>query len=999
VTGGTGVTTRLPVGVFFALFTASGFAGLIYQSIWSHYLKLFLGHAAYAQTLVLAIFMGGMAVGAWGVSRFTHRIRDLLLGYAIAELGIGLLALAFHPVFLGATGWAFDTILPALGGSGTVDLFKWSLASLLILPASILLGTTFPLMSAGILRLYPESGGRALSMLYFTNSFGAAFGVLASGFYLIDKVGLPGTVRLAGAANIVLALTVWLIARRLPPAAPMPTAASASAGTTRLGRAILILAFATGAASFIYEITWIRMLSLALGASTHAFEVMLAAFILAMSLGALWFRNRIARLANDLYWLAGLLVAKALFAAWAVWIYGDVLELVQWVSRATSRTDGGYVLTTFSGFLASCVVMFPAAFCAGMTLPLATHVLTSRGHGEASIGRVYGANTAGCIAGAIFATHVGMELAGIKGLTGIGALLDVAMGALVLAAAGALRTRMAGALALVVVAGTAVYAAARMDTMRMSSGVYRQGSFIDPAASKLQFYRDGKTATISVVDFNGTLRSIRTNGKADASVQMDPNVRPQDDEYTMTLAAALPLLMNPGIRTAANIGLGSGITTHSLLGNPELTVVDTIEIERMMIEGARLYAPLNSRAFSDPRSRIHVEDAKTFFAAHGKQYDVIISEPSNPWVSGVSTLFSEEFYGQLRRYLTKDGLFVQWVQAYEINLPLIASVFNALGNQFGDYAVYRTTGDLLVVATPAAKLPPLSAAAFAHPGLGQDLRRLGILGPQDIEAMRVGSRATLEPMFRNQRIAANSDYYPILDQRASRARFKQETALDLPNLRNDLMPLLQVLDRDTRLPLERLSTPVMARSIQVDRAFVAAEAVGVALTGAAGRAQGLPPAARNAALVAWRLADDCGGAEAQWLEAVTETARLIVPHLAGADGAPFFARMLASRCARSLDEAGRRRLEFLAAANTHDTRRMAAAAEWLLENGQPSPAARIEYASAVLLNGVANAQDPAARSAVDRLLLKLPLREARAVPLEFMLAHWARTRERQAAAR
>src|ERR1043165_7415470 len=100
----------------FTIFTLSGFAGLIYESIWSHYLKLFLGHAAYAQTLVLAIFMGGMALGSWLVSRFTRRIPNLLLGYALAELGIGILAVIFHRVFVGATGWAFDTVLPSLGG-------------------------------------------------------------------------------------------------------------------------------------------------------------------------------------------------------------------------------------------------------------------------------------------------------------------------------------------------------------------------------------------------------------------------------------------------------------------------------------------------------------------------------------------------------------------------------------------------------------------------------------------------------------------------------------------------------------------------------------------------------------------------------------------------------------------------------------------------------------------------------------------------------------------
>ncbi len=176
------MTTRIPVGVFFALFTVSGFAGLIYESIWSHYLKLFLGHAAYAQTLVLSIFMGGMALGSWLVSRYTNRIRQLLLGYALAELFIGILAVAFHGVFVSVTGWAFDSVLPSLGGTGAVDFFKWGLASALILPASILLGTTFPLMSAGIMRVYPGEGGRALSMLYFTNSFGASVGVLASGF-------------------------------------------------------------------------------------------------------------------------------------------------------------------------------------------------------------------------------------------------------------------------------------------------------------------------------------------------------------------------------------------------------------------------------------------------------------------------------------------------------------------------------------------------------------------------------------------------------------------------------------------------------------------------------------------------------------------------------------------------------------------------------------------------------------------------------------------------
>ena len=227
------MTKRMPVGVFFALFTVSGFAGLIYESIWSHYLKLFLGHAAYAQTLVLAIFMGGMALGSWLVSRYTGRIRNLLVGYAAAEFGIGVLAITFHGLFNSVTGWALDSVLPALGGTGMVDVVKWAIASALILPASLLLGTTFPLMSAGVIRLYPDSGGRALAMLYFTNSLGAAIGVLASGFLLIAEVGLPGTILTAGILNITLALVVWAWRSAFPSSAQRRRRVGRGAGRLR----------------------------------------------------------------------------------------------------------------------------------------------------------------------------------------------------------------------------------------------------------------------------------------------------------------------------------------------------------------------------------------------------------------------------------------------------------------------------------------------------------------------------------------------------------------------------------------------------------------------------------------------------------------------------------------------------------------------------------------------------------------------------------------------
>ena len=200
--------------IYFMLFALSGFSGLIYESIWTHYLKLFLGHAAYAQTLVLAIFMGGMAIGSWICSKYSSRWKNLLLGYAMTEGIIGLCALAFHHAFTYTIELSYSSVIPQLGNPVTVSAFKWVLSALMILPQSVLLGMTFPLMTAGILRLFPGRPGRTIAMLYFTNSIGAAIGVLVSGFMLIRLTGLPGTIRIAGLINIILGLTVWFLIRR-----------------------------------------------------------------------------------------------------------------------------------------------------------------------------------------------------------------------------------------------------------------------------------------------------------------------------------------------------------------------------------------------------------------------------------------------------------------------------------------------------------------------------------------------------------------------------------------------------------------------------------------------------------------------------------------------------------------------------------------------------------------------------------------------------------------
>ena len=637
----------MPRGVFYLVFVFSGFAGLIYESIWTQYLKLFLGHAAYAQSLVLAVFMGGLAGGAWLAGRRSARIRNPLRAYALIEAAIGLLALVFHGVFLVATDWAYAALLPALGADAPVLMAKLAIAALLIVPQSVLLGMTFPLMSAGLARAHPAAAGESVAMLYFTNSLGAAAGVLASGFVLIEAFALPGTLRFAGAMNLALAAAVWLVAR--PADNPLiPSRRYEPAA----GRLLLAVAFFTGLASFIYEIAWIRMLSLVLGSSTHAFELMLATFILGLALGGLAVRRRVDASPAPERLLAWVQLAMAAAAAATLPLYDLTFEMMEALMKGVARSEAGYVLFNAGGATVSAIVMLPATFFAGMTLPLLTGALLRRGAGEAAIGRIYAANTLGAIAGVALAVHIGLPLLGLKGTLLAGALVDAALGVALLYATALRRKPLFAAAGAFAALFLALAFFVRLDVNKMTAGVFRHGELETSRDAKVLFAKDGKTATVHLVRYSDAT-SLRTNGKSDGSINLDPGSERGSDEITMVLTAALPLSLKRDIRSAAVIGIGTGLTTHTLLQSLDIQRVDTIEIEPAMAEASRGFMPRNSSAFADPRSAIHIDDAKTYFSTSNRLYDIIISEPSNPWVSGVSSLFTREFYGRARGRRTR----------------------------------------------------------------------------------------------------------------------------------------------------------------------------------------------------------------------------------------------------------------------------------------------------------------------------------------------------------
>ncbi|MFV2056608.1 MAG: fused MFS/spermidine synthase [Thiohalomonadales bacterium] len=787
---------------FFIIFTISGFAGLIYESIWAHYLKLFLGHAAYAQTLVLAIFMGGMAIGAWICSRYGSKWPNLLLAYAIAEAIIGIAALIFHPIFESSIQLAYNTLFPAIDSANGVALLKWFIAALLILPQSILLGMTFPLMTAGVMRSYPQSPGKTIAGLYFCNSIGAAIGVLVSGFWLIDSLGLPGTIQTAGIINILIAFTVWqLVKNQQTSSEDHGETIAVSSEQSRQFKLLLGVAALTGAASFIYEIVWLRMLSLVLGSSTHAFELMLSAFILGLALGGLWIRSRIERIDNVIKTLAMVQLAMGVLALATLPVYDATFSVMQWLTNSLPKTDSGYFILNVSSQAIAMVVMLPATILAGMTLPLITYTLFNNGHRERSIGAVYSANTVGAIVGIFFATHIGMPALGLKGLLATGAAIDMCLAVFLFAYLKKdfdRRWVFGSAVTVAVSLGfTALFL--DMDIYKMSSGVYRTGKLLSADNTEILFHQDGKVATVDLQrDENGYV-NIRTNGKVDANINMNENGPVSPDEPTMVLAAAIPMAYLPNAQTAAVIGMGSGLTTHTLLSNLNMESVDTIEIEPAMVEAAKGFRPRVERAYSDPRSHIYIDDAKTYFSNHNKSYDIIISEPSNPWVSGTASLFSEEFYRFLPKYMQKDGILVQWMQLYELNIELVASVIKALSKHFKYYVIYAATDYDILITASNSPLNNLTSRPFEITPLRKELNKIYISNRADFELRKVADKKSIAALINSYALRSNSDYYPVLGLGAAKARFMGQTATSLVSSSYAALPVKRLIDNQQPL--------------------------------------------------------------------------------------------------------------------------------------------------------------------------------------------------------
>lgn len=790
--------SKLSLFAIYILFTLSGFVALIYEGIWARYLKLFLGHSSYGQILTLCIFMGGMGIGALLAARYTKNIKNPFQVYALIELLIGLGGFFYHDLYTLSTQGFYENV--AGTGPFVTEWMKIIIAVAITGPMAILLGATFPLLGVAMIRISRDGGQAAFPLLYFTNSIGAAIGIMLASYILIPQLGTEGSLHLAALGNVIIALGFFLIGKnlqnelaqtddRFTTVEQPPIAQTAAEGQDKSSSLFVLstglflgLSLLTGFASFIYEVSWIRLLSLLLGASTHSFDIMVSAFVLGLAFGGLAAKKLLQKTRHIVVLLAIAQLVMGAFALTSIYFYEFAFSTMEHSKEYLDKTDEGYLMFSLLKYGLSLFLMFPTTFIAGMTLPIITFYLMNITRNEKTVGAVYGFNTIGAILGAIVGGLILMPLLQLKMAIATGAFIDIGIGLLLLTLyqrSHKQTQQRAGITSDIwgsrVPLATASVVALLMITPLLfvsfnpsviAAGFFRRISFVIPGEKVT--IRDGKTATISLHEV-GDIKVIKTNGKIDASVGGTTG------EDTQAALAFLPMSMIDQPYEAAIIGLGSGMTAHFMLGDPLLQNMDLIEIEQEMVNLARHMMPFNRRAYEDPRVNLIIDDARTYFSASQKQYDVIVSEPSNPWVSGVSSLFSQEFYQHSKRYLKPGGLLVQWMHLPEFNSELMLSIISALNTAFPHVKVYHSPyveNDVLLVASDEDFNADKYTRFYNSETIARDFQQMRKPAGYFSNRNYIASIDTFRLLTKN--IQPNSDYIPVIDTGAERAFYLRE---------------------------------------------------------------------------------------------------------------------------------------------------------------------------------------------------------------------------------
>lgn len=762
------------------LFFVSGLSALTYEVVWSRLLGLVTGNSVHSIATVLGTFMGGLALGSYWGGRRAPRIARPIRGYALLEFGIAAAGLlvpfaidALVPVYR-----ALAALTGARSDSPSLLATRFVLSAAVLLVPTTLMGMTLPYLTRAVAHRLDRIG-LSVGALYGSNTFGACAGALIAGFLFIPFLGMLGATIAAAALNVAVAIAALALDRAaaakesaaaasaLPPPAPskserraakaveqrvklaaaaLPPDAAAPAPIPASSRTLLVFAFGVaGAASMVDQVVWTRVFSLIVGPTTYAFTLMVSSFILGLALGGFLGGLVIDRLKDRLAAFSSLQALVGLSCLGLVFVLGDLpYRLVQPLYLNASGMDFGESQVLVFGILFALLVV-PTSLM-GFAFPLVAKVMVEDlRSAPRSVGDAYAGNTLGAIAGSLLGGFVLVPVLGLQKSLFAAALLNGAAALLGLAARFLVvpRRKAAFAPALALPGFLAILLLPAWDPNALSSGLYLYaaerfaslGDSVDVrqlmAVREQVFYKEGVTATVNV-EKNPRTGSLflRVTGKTDASTT--------DDMRTQLLSAHIPMLLHPEPKDVLVIGLGSGVTLGTLLHYPTIRRADCVEISGEVVEASRFFAPWNDSFHLDPRHRMILDDARNYLLLSDGTYDVITSEPSNPWIAGVGTLFTRESFSLARDRLRDGGLYVQWLGLLKMETDDFKAVIRTFTDVFPESALFSINAgvDYLLAGSSGAAPPRFDWArvreTLADDAVFRHRETLGLPSPEHL---------------------------------------------------------------------------------------------------------------------------------------------------------------------------------------------------------------------------------------------------------------------------
>lgn len=702
-------------------FFLSGITGLVYEVLWTRMIVKVIGSAPFAVGIVLTVFMGGLGLGSFLASRHIDKIEKptkLIKIYGLLELITGLYALAI-PVMLAAFRPVYAIVYNRLFNHFILyNLLTFAGCSALLLLPVCCMGATLPLLCrfyvTSLSRLGTNSG-----RLYGLNTIGAAAGAVLSGFWLISLLGVWGTLISAVIVNVIIGLVCISVGHKIekqpfraagPEKSPQkfPEQTTAPRGYPAAVKSSLVIFAVSGFCAMAYEVIWTRLLGLIVGPTTYSFTIVLVTFILGLALGSMLFGWLGDKTGKAVWLLICTQIIAAIFALGVSHILG-VSQL--FFAKLIFTFESQFAMLNLSKAVILFGFMIFPTLCLGASFPLVGKIYTpSISKVGSSIGLAYTINTIGAVLGAFCADFVLIPLAGKEKSLGmvIGLQLFVALGAAIIITGRKNVIRLIS-LAVPAAAGLVLcFYFPHWDRLLLAEGRYNRfeqiGIDLDSVGwweslfngpqiltryheRELVYYGDGIGGFTTVLKYASPLGNIAysliNSGKPDASSY--------GDMRTQTLLAHFPMVFHRNPKTVMVLGLASGITAGEVLCYP-IDRLDIVEINNQAVAASRFFTPWNNNVLSNPRTRLIIQDGRAHLELTEQSYDVIISEPSNPWMAGLASLFTRDFFELAKNRLNPNGIFVQWFHSYQMDWE----TFSLLGRTFAQ--VFPNS--ILVQATP-----------------------------------------------------------------------------------------------------------------------------------------------------------------------------------------------------------------------------------------------------------------------------------------------------------